>query len=140
VSAVATGAVQLSDVRARAAVALAPRTDDEPDVHMDVVDSVSPPALLLLWADPWLNPTTLGGMGGGGGLWDSWFEVIAVAGRLEPGPGIEKCEELVTYALARLREDDYAWPPETFYAPREIVIGGVHYLGARMIFRVPVTI
>jgi len=130
----------LTEVRERAAAALAPATDDDPDVFVDIVDALHPPALLLLWADPWLDAKTVGGMGGGRGLWDSWLEILCVASRIEPGPGMTKLEELVAYTLGRLQDDAHTWPPETFYAPRRFDIGGITYLGARMVFRVPVTI
>ena len=130
----------MSEVRARAAAALAPTGPDDPDVHVDIVDAVEPPALLLFWADPWLNGKVIGGMNGGSGLWDAWLEVLCVASRVEPGPGMSKLEELVGYAIGRFQDDDYTWPAETFYAPRRFDIGGITYLGARMVFRVPVTI
>ena len=137
------GALRLSEVRQRAAAALAPVEDTDPDVFPDLVDSVSPPALLMFWADPWLAKRTIGGggMGGNGlGLWDAWLEVLCVVGRVDANPALTDLENLVGYALARLQDDDYTWPPETFYAPRRFDIGGVTYLGARMVFRVPVTI
>lgn len=134
-----SGAMQLSTVRARAAAALAPESDTDPTVHADLVDAVTPPALLLFWADPWLNAKTMG-MGGGRGLWDAWLEVLCVVGRVDASPGLDSLEELVAFVLQRMVDDDYTWPPETFYAPREFRIGGVTYLGARMVFRVPVTI
>ena len=135
-----TGLLQLQEVRDRAALALAPQTDDDPDVFPDLVDSVTPPALLLFWADPWLNAKTIGGMGGGHGLWDAWLEVLAVVGRADPSPSLDDLEALVAYALQRLQDADDNWPVETFYAPRRFDIGGVTYLGTRMVFRVPVTV
>ena len=138
-SAVATGALQLSEVRARAAAALAPEADTDPEVHADLVDSLTPPAVLLFWADPWLNAKTMG-MGGGFGLWDAWLEVLCVVGRIDASPSLTALEELVAFTLARLKDDAHTWPPETFYAPREFVINGIHYLGARLVYRVPVTL
>jgi hypothetical protein len=133
--------IRLTEVRERAAAALAPASDDDPEVLIDVVDALSPPALLLFWADPWLSNRTVGGKAvNGTGYWDAWFEVLCVAGRIEPGPGMAKLEELVSFVIHRLQDDDYTWPHETFYAPRRFDIGGVTYLGARMIYRVPVTI
>jgi len=141
-SAVATGAMRLAEVRARAAAALAPSADSDPEVHADLVDALTPPAILLFWADPWLNRTTVGGrtMSGGGGLWDAWLEVLCVVGRADPSPSLDALEELVAYVLDRFTDDAYSWPPETFYAPRRFDIGGVTYLGARMVFRVPITV
>lgn len=139
-SAVTTGAMRLTEVRARCAAALAPESDTDPEVHADLVDSCTPPAILLFWADPWLDSKTVGGMGGGFGLWDAWLEVLLVVARVDASPGLDELEALVTYTLDRLHADGHTWPPETFYAPRRFDIGGITYLGARMIFRVPITI
>jgi len=135
------GLPRLTEVRARAAAALAPQSDTDPEVIFDVVDAVTPPAILLEWADPWLNEKTVGGKNiGGFGYWDAWLVVLCVASRIEPGPGMTKLEELVTYVLQRFLADGNEWPAETFYAPRVFNIGGIYYLGARLVFRVPVTI
>jgi hypothetical protein len=127
----------LTEVRARAAVALAPASESDPAVHVDVVDSVSPPALLLVWDDPWLVPATVAGMNG---HYDAQFVVLCVAARLEPGPGVQELEQLVEYTIGRLQADPYAWPQASSQAPRVFPIGGVQYLGARLIYRVPIQI
>ena len=44
--------LDLTDVRMMAAAALAPQDDADPDVHVDVVDAVTPPAILLVWDAP----------------------------------------------------------------------------------------
>jgi hypothetical protein len=127
----------LTEVRARAAAALAPATDQDPDVHVDVVDAVTPPCLLLVWDDPWLVPATVAGMNG---HYDAQFVVLCIAARLEPGPGVETLEQLVGYTIGRLAADTATWPQATSQAPRVFEIGGVPYLGARLIYRVPVEI
>jgi len=133
------GVFRLTDVRGAAAAALAPSAPEDPDVLVDVVDSLTPPCLMLLWADPWLNKKTAGGMGASG-YWDAWLEVLCIAGRLVPGDGMSKLEELVAYTVGRLQADAYTWPPETFYSPRRFDIGGITYLGARIVLKVPVTV
>jgi hypothetical protein len=133
------GALRLEEVRAAAAAALEPAADSDPEVLLDVVDALHPPALLLLWTDPFLEAQSVG-MGNGYGLWEARFEVLAVASRVEPGPGMTRLEELVSFTIGRLTQDENAWPPDSFYAPRRFDIGGVPYLGARMVFRVPVTL
>jgi hypothetical protein len=132
------GALRLSEVRAAAAAALAPATDTDPTVLVDIVDALHPPALMLLWTDPFLEPQVVGM--GATGLWDARFEVLAVASRVEPGPGMTKIEELVAFVMNRLAADPYTWPADTLYAPRRFDIGGVTYLGARLVFKVPVTL
>src|SRR5262245_30661018 len=104
VATMATSAIALTDLRAQAAAALAPETDTDPQVFADVVDAVTPPALLLVWGDPWLTTRTMGGH------MVAAFEVLAIAGRLEPGPGVATLETLVSYVITRLRGDGYPWP------------------------------
>lgn len=125
----------LGDVRSQAAAALAPASDDDPTVLVDVVDSVEPPALMLLWVDPWLEPQT-----SGVGFWYGRLDVLCIAARLEPGPGVAMLEALVSYTISRLRADNYPWPVATLQAPRVFTIAGVPLLGARVSYRLPVTI
>lgn len=139
------GIMRLGDVRARAALALAPEDETDPNVYAanvqpDFVDAVTPPALLLFWADPWMAQRTVGGMGGGQGYADAWLEILAVVARIDVEPTLDSLESLVAYVLERFRADDDTWPIETFYAPRGISIGGVPYIGARMVFKVPITV
>jgi hypothetical protein len=130
----------LTAVRAQAAAALAPVADADPEVLLDLPDALHPPALMLLWTDPFLEPRVVGMNSNGGGLWDARLEVFVVASRIEPGAGLTRLEELVALVMQRLAADPYSWPADTLYAPREFVIGGVHYLGTRLVFKVPVTL
>jgi hypothetical protein len=134
------GTLALDEVRGRAAAALEPASDSDPTVLVDVVDSLSPPALMLLWGDPWLEPQSIGVGMNGSGLWTARFEILAVASRVEPGPGIAMLESLVAYAVERLRADPYPWPIATLDAPRRYDIANVTYLGARIFFDLPVTV
>ena len=123
----------LLDARSKLAAALAPVEDDDPTVLTDLVDSITPPALMLGWAEPWLTPDT--------GCWYSGRIVVtAVAARLVPGAGIATLEELVAYTLSRLRTyNGGAWPLESVGGPRVFVIAKTSYLAARLTFRVKVT-
>ena len=125
----------LTEVRARAAEALAPATDYDPEVHIDVVDSLTPPALVLIWDDPWLTPGTFGP-----GQFEAQLTVLAIASRIEPGPGVSMLEELAVHTISRLRDDSYQWPQASSQAPRLFEIGGLPYLGARITYRVPVSV
>jgi hypothetical protein len=126
----------LTEVRARAATALAPALPDDPAVLEDLVDSVQPPALMLIWNDPWV---TLRTVTGSGGVYEASLTVLCLAGRVEPGPGIETLEQLITHTLGRLQADAYSWPLQASQAPRVFDIGNIPLLGARLTFRVPVS-
>lgn len=124
--------ISLLDVRAKAAAALAPLSDTDPEVLSNLVDSLEPPALMITWGDPWLEPN--------GQAPASWARlvIVAVAGRLEPGAGVEKLEELVAYTVGRFVADRGAWPPATTSAPRAFELGGVRYLSAEITYRIAV--
>jgi hypothetical protein len=140
-AAMATTTLALGEIRPAAAAALAPAGPDDPPVHVDVVDSVTPPALMLLWEDPWLAPGSSAGAVMGPCVWTARLLVLCVAGRLEPGPGITTLEQLVAYVVGRLRDDPtYTWPPATALAPRIFDIGGIPYLGARVTYTIPASI
>ena len=130
-----SGALRLSEVRARAAAALEPATDDDPPVLVNLVDAVQPPALMLVWADPWLEPHSFGT-----GLWFANLEVLCIASRVEPGPGVDTLEQLVGYTIERLQDDPYPWPAANVQAPRVFQINNLNLLAARVAYRVPTTI
>ena len=125
--------MNLLDVRAKLAAALAPVADDDPTVLADLVDSLEPPALMIGWGEPWLtaqNPC----------LYDARLIITAVAERLVPGSGIETLEQLVEYTRNRLRVDEEPWPVDSVGGPRVFTIGGVNYLAARITVRTAVTL
>jgi len=123
--------MNLVDARAKLGAALAPLDDDDPMILVDLVDSLEPPALMLGWGEPWLTPDTAC-------LRTGRLVVTAVGGRLVPGAGIEQLETLVNYTLDRLSADVGAWPLDTVTGPRVFAIGGVQYLAARIVLRVPI--
>jgi len=139
-SATEAGVLELTAVRARAAAALEPVTDTDPQVLVDLVDALHPPCLMLDWDDPWLTPGLQAQRVMGPCVWEASLSVLCVAGRVEPGPGVATLEELVTYTIDRFKFDPYPWPVATAQSPRRFDIGGVTYLGARVGYRVPVTI
>ena len=121
----------LTEVRARAAAALAPTSDEDADVLFDYPDAVTPPALVLTWDEPWLTSETFGC------LYEARFAVLAVVARIEPAIG--PLEELIAFTLARMQADAYSWPPALVQAPRWLEFGGVKLLGSRIVFRVQVS-
>ncbi|MBO0743670.1 MAG: hypothetical protein J2P43_01530 [Candidatus Dormibacteraeota bacterium] len=134
------GTVALADLRPLAAAALEPQTDADPPVLVDVVDSLTPPVLMLLWGDPWLEPAVANRPVMGSCLFTANLQVLCVGGRLEPGPGIDTIEQLVSYVLGRLDADIYPWPLRLVTALRQQEIGGITYLAARVNYAVPVTV
>lgn len=130
------GALALGEVRASLALALAPAQATDPDVLIDYPDTVTPPALVVVWDDPWLEqPRSMGPC-----VTIANLVVLCVGSRIDAGAGIDQVETLVAYAIDRLRSDPNSWPLATTQSPREWVISNVHYLGARLGYRVPVAV
>lgn len=125
--------MNLLDARAKLAATLAPMIDSDPTVLVDLVDSLEPPALMLGWGDPWLEPAQTSCLRQGR------LVVTAVAGRLVPGAGVETLENLIDYTLKRLAADVGAWPDDGVSPPRVFIIGNINYLAARITLRVPIT-
>jgi hypothetical protein len=124
-------------VRAAAAAALAPAGEGDPTVLADLVDAVEPPALMLEWNDPWITMRTISG---GLGVFEAQINVLCFAGRIEPGPGVEVLEGLIDYTLGRFQADAYSWPLAFSQAPRRFDIAGIPLLGARLGFRIPISL
>jgi hypothetical protein len=141
VSATSTQTVLLTDLRDLAAAALAPATAGDPPVHVDAVDALYPPALMVLWNNPWLEPglgpglTTMGPC-----VWMAHLQILCVGSRVEPGPGIRVIEELVTHVVGRLGADPYSWTPMSVSAPVQFPINRIDYLGARVNYDVPTSL
>ena len=116
------------DARTKLAAALAPVTDTDPVVLANLVDTIEPPALMLGWGDPWLEPDT---------ACFTWGRLIvtAVAARFLPGDGVAKLEELVSYTLGRLAVDTSSWPLYNVSAPRVFTMAKTNYLAARITLR-----
>lgn len=132
--------VALNMIRPAAAAVLAAVTDTDPNVLEDVVDSVTPPALMLAWDDPWLvagaGVPTMGPC-----LYTARLRIVCVAARLDPGSGVDELERLVAYVLERMRADDaYSWPLDSVSAPRQTDQSGVSSLVAEVVYAVPTTI
>lgn len=122
----------LLDARVKLAAALAPVADSDPNVLVDLVDSLEPPALMLGWGEPWLQPETAC-------LQLGRLVVTCVAGRLDPGAGVAALEELIAYTLGRLEAAAEPWPLDSVGGPRVFTIGGINYLAARITVRALLT-
>src|SRR5262252_9467377 len=105
VSTIQTGLLMLTEVRARAAAALAPIDDTDPPLLPEWVDAFHPPVLMLDWNTPWLEPGVGFRRGMGPCVWQAGLAVLCAASRVEPGAGMEQLEQLVTHTVRRLQAD-----------------------------------
>ncbi len=114
-----------SQLRYAIAAALEGETPSPPEavVLPDVPDAVSPPAYLIVWGNPWLEPATYCAH-------VARVDVICVAGRMDPAPGIDMIEQMISTAIIRLREARF--PEVIVQPPARFDIGGVAYLAARL--------
>jgi hypothetical protein len=122
----------IEEVRARAKAALAPASDDDPQV-LDLSDAVEPPVLMLDWDDPWLVFRTAC-------TYDAQLAVLCIAGRLEPLPGVEDIERLAVYTLGRMAAAPDPWLLSGSQSNRILRVGNMPYFGARLVYRIRVTI
>lgn len=124
--------MNLGDARAKLGAALAPVADDDPAVLMSLVDALEPPALMLGWGEPWLEPDTRC-------IVTARLVVTCVASRLVPGAGMGSLEQLVEYVLGRLRSEPGRWPLQDVSGPRVFTIAKTNYLAARVTVRCAIT-
>jgi hypothetical protein len=125
--------VRLDEAREKLGAVLAPIESDDPTVLTNLVDSIEPPALMIGWDNPWMEPDT-------SCLSVARIAITAVSGRMHPGAGIESLERLVTYTLQRLRDGGpQQWPLISVGGPRVFTIAKTNYLAARISVRVRVT-
>jgi hypothetical protein len=124
--------MNLLEVRDKLGAVLAPIDDDDPNVLTSLVDAIEPPALMLGWNEPWLEPE--------GMCFNTGHVVVTcVAARLSPGEGIAKLEELVAYTLRRLRTDTESWALTNVSGPRVFLIAKTNYLACRIALRVSIS-
>jgi hypothetical protein len=128
-----TGVVGMTALRELCAAALAPIEEGDPPVTTGPVDSIEPPALMVLWDDPMLTSET-------SRLWRARLAVYCFAGRVEPDEGFATLERLTDHVAARLRADRYTWPFATARAPRLLEVARIPLLVTRLIYACPVTI
>jgi hypothetical protein len=124
--------MNLLEARDKLSAVLQPVAETDPWVLASLVDAIDPPALMIGWGDPWLQPDTAC-------LSTGRLVITCVAARFEPGEGVAKLEELVTYTLGRLRGDTGPWPLDNVSGPRVFTIAKTTYLAARITVRVPIT-
>lgn len=138
----ASGLLHANEVRYLAAAILEPDPGEELTVIGATVDSLTPPALMMLKGDPWLTPGSGGTATMGPCTYEARLAVWAIASRYEPGPGIDKTDELEAYVLQRMRANAYTWNLVDVTSPRvsDQWSRGVEYLFSIITYRVPVTV
>jgi hypothetical protein len=120
--------VNLLEARTKLAAILAPVLDSDPDVLTSLVDAIEPPALMLGWGEPWLQPSkTLCG-------YEGRIIVTAVASRIMPGEGLGSLEALVAYVKTRIEANPTEWTFESVTGPRVFLIAKTSYLACRLTY------
>lgn len=125
--------MNLADARPKMAALLAPVDDTDPNVLTSLSDAIEPPALMIGWAEPWIDSD-----GATPCFATAHLVVTCVAARLAPGDGIGTLETLVSYVLGRIKTDPGAWGFEKVSGPRVFQIAKTNYLAARVTVRVTV--
>ena len=123
--------MNLLEARAKLGAILAPIADGDPNVLTSLVDAIEPPALMLGWNEPWLEPEGPCFLMGN-------IVVTVVAARLDVGEAVGRLEELIDYTLGRIRADGEDWPLTSVSGPRVFLIAKTNYLGARIALRVTI--
>lgn len=119
----------VTDLRLALADALAPAAGSDINVIPYHADAGSIPALMIRWADPWLE-TEVGRTGQC--TYRARLEVWAITSRAEPAAGTPELEDLVSHVLTRLAADPYPWTP-TVGNPGNVPWGGVTYWGCQTV-------
>lgn len=115
--------VNLTAIRADLAAVCTGALADEVTVYDHTPDQLAVPAVLIGWADPWLTPATVCD-------WRAGLNVLAVAGRFEPGGQLETMETIVADLIDTLEASPYEIGITT--APFAAVIAGVNYIAAQI--------
>lgn len=84
-------------------------------------DSITPPAVLVAWGDPWLTPTSFC-------AFTASVEILVVAQRIEPGGQYGVIEQMVSDLASHLRASGKS--VRDVAAPYPLQLGGVDYLAA----------
>lgn len=124
--------MNLLEARDKLAAILAPVEDTDPYVHTSLLDSIEPPALMLGWGEPWLEPEGVCWMVGR-------IIVTCVAGRIMPGEGVGYLETLVNYTMTRVATDQPNYTLENVSGPRIFLIAKTNYLACRIQYKVQIS-
>lgn len=113
--------MKLTLMRTEVATVAAAAVADDVTVIDSLPDSITPPAVLVAWGDPWLTP-------GSFCEWIATLEVLVVAARIEPGGQYERIEGLVTDLVSAFKDSQI--PIRDITSPYPLQLGGVDYLSA----------
>ena len=114
--------MNFAPARTDLAAALKAWLPDEVSIVDHLPDSITPPVVLVAWADPWIKPATLC-------AYEAAMELIVIAQRLEPGGKLETLEEIVAVCVPNLKTLPQ-WQVVDVTAPYPINVAGVDYLAA----------
>ena len=132
--------VALTDVRDVVAATLDPVDAGDPDVLVDVVDSLYPPVLMILPAQPYVTPAIAGGTRVMGPCTlTAHVRVRCVASRVDPAPGFRKLDELVAHVVRRMREQT-AWTLGVASGALAVEMARITYLASDVTYDIPVTV
>lgn len=122
--------LKLSALRGEVAAIAEAVTEVDVAVVDYVPDQVAVPAVLVAWSEPWLTRST-------GCEWECRVEVMAIAGRLEPGFQYGVLEGLIGDLADAYVRAGHAVTDST--APYPIELGGVTYLAASLVLTTDLT-
>lgn len=113
--------MKLSQVREEYATIVAATVADNVTVISSLPDSITPPAVLVAWSDPWLTPGTFC-------QFTAQLELLVVAQRIEPGGQYGVIEEIIDELAPALKQAGATIRDVT--SPYPLQLGGVDYLAA----------
>jgi hypothetical protein len=123
--------MNILEARSKLAAVLAPVLEGDPTVLTDLVDSITPPALMISWGEPWMTFQTPC-------FNNAQLVVTAVGSRLVPGAGQAQVEALVDYTITRIRLDSPNWSLTTVSGMRVFPIAQTNYLASRITLQVTI--
>lgn len=113
--------MNLTGVREEYASLIRAVASNDVSVIDNLPDSISPPAVLIAWGDPWLVPGTFC-------AYTAQVEIMVVAQRIEPGGQYARIEFIVGEILDALKTVSAGIRDVT--SPYPMQLGGVDYLSA----------
>lgn len=114
--------MNITPARTDLANALKAWVDESVSIVDHLPDSITPPCVLVAWADPWLKPATLC-------AYEMAMELIIIAQRIEPGGQFQTLEEIVASIVPNIKSLP-VYQVVDVTAPYPMQVAGVDYLAA----------